>query len=35
MLGGSKQKMAEGLMTFVRHLNLTLYAKQNNILNFC
>jgi len=34
MLGGCKQKMTEGLMTFVRNLTLTCYGKQSAILNF-
>jgi len=35
MVAGCKQKMAEGLMTFVRYVTLTSYGKQSAILNFC
>jgi len=34
MFAGCKQKMAEGLMTFLRNLTLTCYCKQSAILNF-
>jgi len=34
MFAGCKQKMAEGLMTFLHNLTLTCYCKQSAILNF-
>jgi len=34
MFAGSKQKMAEGLMTFVRKVILTCYGKQMRLFNF-
>jgi hypothetical protein len=34
MVAGFKQKVAEGLVTFVRNITLTCYGKQFAILNF-
>jgi len=34
MVDGCKQKMAEGLMTFVRNVTLTCYGKQRRHFEF-